>query len=59
MSMPLLREDQRAEPSISDRLAAVEQMATMSLPVGSVEEMKRQSVDPPRRLPDKPSRGRQ
>lgn len=30
-----------------DRLAAVEQLAAMSLPIGSVEEMKRQSVPPP------------
>ena len=30
-----------------DRLAAVEQMAAMSLPIGSVAEMKRQSVSPP------------
>ena len=29
-----------------DRLAAVEQMAAMSLPIGSIEEMKRQSMLP-------------
>ena len=34
-----------------DRLAAVEAMAAMSLPVGTVEEMKQQSVPPPRDLP--------
>ena len=34
-----------------DRLAAVEAMAAMSLPVGTVEEMKQQSVPPPRHLP--------
>jgi hypothetical protein len=50
---------QRAQPTISDRLVAVEQLAAMSLPVGSVEEMKRESVDPPRRLPDEPSQRRQ
>lgn len=34
-----------------DRLAAVEALAALSLPVGPVEEMLRQSVPPPRDLP--------
>lgn len=34
-----------------DRLAAVEAMAAKSLPVGTVEGMKQQSVPPPRDLP--------
>ncbi len=34
-----------------DRLATVEAMASMSLPVGTVEKMKLQSVLPPRDLP--------
>ena len=41
-----------------DRLAAVEAIAAMSLPVGSVAEMKRESV-PPRQLLDGPSEARQ
>jgi hypothetical protein len=34
-----------------DRLAAVEAMAAMSLPVGTVEDMKQESVPPPCELP--------
>lgn len=33
------------------RLAAVDALAAMSLPVDSIREMKRESVPPPRRLP--------
>lgn len=36
---------------VEDRLAAVDAMAAMSLPVGTVEEMKQQSVPPVRDLP--------
>lgn len=57
--MATRREDQRAKLTISDRLAAVEQLAAMSLPVGSVEEMKRECTEPPRHLPGWHSQGRQ